>query len=121
MHSPFPPTGTGEFTLERARAGFDHAFERRLVEVITKAIAEASAVSDANAVVLRTGEMIGALTTTVASTIALSPHARSPTALRRAADEISKRIRRQVLEALADPGFQEDRAHFSDDNEAGHA
>ena len=120
MNAPFQ-TGQ-QFTLERAQRGHDSEFERTLAAAIMEAITRTSMITDVNAVVLRTGEMIMALTTVLASSIALSPHARSPTALRKAADQIAKDIRRQVQAALAEPGFQVERATFFDDGEpVGHA
>ena len=50
-------------TFARATLEYDHAHERALMEAVTAAIFETSAVSDANAIVLRTAETIEALLT----------------------------------------------------------
>lgn len=81
----------------RAAVGYDDDFERQLVEVITNAIAKASLVSDANAMVIRTGETAAALTTVLAAVLAMSPAVmRSPTAIRHTIDDLHKRLRRRV-------------------------
>jgi hypothetical protein len=93
-------------TYERAARGFDNEFERALVEAIITAIADVSRVTDANAIVLRTGEMASALLTVLASTLALSPAAaRSPTAVRKTLDELNKRLRHRLAAATSDPDF----------------
>jgi hypothetical protein len=95
------PAGT---TYDRATAGYDEAFEQRLVEEITLAIGRASICSDANIVALRTGETASALLTVLAATLALSPAAvRSPTALRRTTGELGKRLQRRVAAAVSSP------------------
>lgn len=98
---------TGRTTYEKATCGYDSDFERALAAAITTAIAEASRVTDAPVMALRTGETIAALTTTLAGMIALSPAARSPTTLRRAVDDIAKRLRRLAAAAVADPSVRE--------------
>jgi len=64
---------------------------------ITQAIFETSKVSDADAIVLRTGEATQALLTALAFVLALSPSmTRSPTAIRKTVDGLCKRLRRRV-------------------------
>src|SRR5262245_60814299 len=94
-------------TYARAVAGYDDAFERALADVITTAIAKTSVVTDAPVMALRTGETIAALTSALASVLAPTLAARSPTALRRAVDDIAKRLRRQAAAAAADPTTRE--------------
>jgi hypothetical protein len=96
------------FTYGRAVAGFDQEFEHELLEVITTAIAEASIVSDANVMAIRTGETASALITALAAVLAISPAAaRSPTAIRHTIDELGKRLRRRIASAERDPSVQE--------------
>jgi hypothetical protein len=92
----------------RAAAGYDTDFEAKLAEAITTAIAEVSMVTDANAMIIRTGETVSALITVLAAMLAMSPAAsRSPTAIRKVIDELHKRLRRRVAAAQADESLQE--------------
>jgi hypothetical protein len=76
-------------TYSRAQQ-YDPKFERALVDEIGTAIAHASLITDANVLAIRTGESIAALTTVLASMIAMTPNAmRSPTASRKAIDTIA--------------------------------
>jgi hypothetical protein len=94
-------------TYQRATASYDEAHERELVDAIMIAIAETSRVSDANAMVIRTGEAASALVSCLAAVLALSPSAaRSPTAMRKAVDELGKRLRRRVAAAQASEEVQ---------------
>ena len=103
MTAEFPRT-----TYERAVAGYDPAFERQLLEAITRAIFETSLCADANVMALRTGETANALLTALAVIIGLSPSAtRSPTALRKTIDEFGKRLRRRVAEAESNSSVQD--------------
>jgi Na+/H+-translocating membrane pyrophosphatase len=99
-------TGTAARTsYDRAVAGYDHDHERELLAAITRAVVEASTLTDCNAVAIRTGELIGALLTALASALAMSPAVtRSPTATRRMIEEIHKRLRRRLADAECDPG-----------------
>jgi hypothetical protein len=91
----------------RAVAGYDADFEQELLEAITTAIGEASRVTDASAMVIRTAETASALITALASVLAMSPAAlRSPTAIRRTIDELGKRLRRPIAAAERDPEVQ---------------
>ena len=64
--------------------------------------------SDANAIVIRTGEAAEALLTVLAGILAMSPAAtRSPTAIRETVDELGKRLRRQIAAAEQNADIQE--------------
>jgi hypothetical protein len=94
--------------LVRALAGYDPAFERKLVDEITEAIADASMMSDGDGqvLVLRVGEIASALTTILASTLAVSPSAvRSPKAIREVADAVRRKLQARVRHAERDPAF----------------
>jgi hypothetical protein len=92
----------------RAAAGYDEAFERELLEAITRAIADASMVSDCNAIVLRTAETASALLTALAGMLAMSPAAtRSPTEIRRTCDALHKKLRRLIAQAERDAHVQD--------------
>jgi hypothetical protein len=98
----------GRTSYARAVAGFDDDYERALVEAITRAIAEASMVTDANIMVIRTGEAASALVTALASVLALSPAAtRSPSAIRKTIDNLGKRLRRRVAAAESNADMQD--------------
>ena len=95
-------------TFARATAGYDTEHERALMESITAAIFEASMVSDANAIVVRTAETAEAVLTVLAGILAMSPAVtRSPTALRSHIDELGKRLHRKVSAAEQDSDLQE--------------
>jgi hypothetical protein len=90
-------------TYARAASGYDDQHEAELLAAIMAAIAEASRVSDADALVVRTGEAASALLSALAFVLALSPSAtRSPTAQRRMLEELGKRLRRRVAAAQGD-------------------
>jgi hypothetical protein len=89
-------------TFERACRGYDTQFERALVDEITETIARASLVTDQNVVALRVGEMISALATCLAFTLALSPGMDVPSRLRAAVGELAKRIRKDAARAKVD-------------------
>jgi hypothetical protein len=87
-------------TYARACAGYDEEFERALVAAITTAIAETSLATDAEVMMLRTGETASALLTVLAGVLAMSPAAtRSPTATRKMLDDLHRKLRRQLMEA----------------------
>jgi hypothetical protein len=96
------PGSRGRTTYARAQS-YDPDFERALVDVIGKAILDASLITDCNVLAIRTGETIHALTAVLGGMIAVSPALCSPTATRKAIDEIAKRLRRQVAAARSDP------------------
>jgi hypothetical protein len=74
--------------------------ERELLVAMVMMIFDASKVSDAPAIVLRTGEATGALMSALALILAVSPSAaRSPTAIRRTVKEFGKGLRWRVAEA----------------------
>ena len=94
----------GRTTFARATREYDPEFERTIAAAVSTAIAQVSLVTDANAMVLRTGEIIAALTTVLASTIALSPAiTRSPTQVREFLAENAKRLQRQTMQAVDRP------------------
>ena len=95
-------------TFARATLEYDKDHERALLEAIKRAIFESSTVSDANAIVIRTGEAAEALLTVLAGVLAMSPAAtRSPTAIRRTIHDLGKRLRRQIAAAEASEDLQE--------------
>jgi spore coat protein CotF len=105
-------------TWQRAQA-HDPEFERALVDEIGTAIAQASLITDANVMAVRTGETIAALTTIMAGVLAMTPCAtRSPTAMRKIVDEIAKKLRVLATQTAADPevrAFLERVFHHGDD------
>jgi hypothetical protein len=95
-------------TYARATLEYDRDHERALMEAVTAAIFEASKVSDADAIIIRTAEAAAALVTVLAGVLALSPAVvRSPTAVRKVVDDIGKRLRRQIAEAERNEDVQE--------------
>ena len=79
--------------------------------------------SDANAIVVRTGEATQALLTALACVLALSPSAiRSPTAIRKTVDDLGKRLRRRVASAEQSPDLKDFvRRSFWNTDEGGNA
>ena len=95
-------------TYDRATSAYDKDHERALMEAITLTIFETSAVSDADAIVIRTAECAQALVIVLAGVLAMSPTAtRSPTAIRRTIDDFGKRLRQQIAAAEASEDLQE--------------
>jgi hypothetical protein len=92
----------GRTTLERACAGYDAEFERSLVEKIGEAIALTSLTTDRQVIALRTGEMLSALATCMAATLALCPDSDVPSRLREMVEQLAKRIRRDAAKARAE-------------------
>jgi len=82
-------------------------------------IAEASMVTDAPIMAIRTGETDAALVTSLASVLALTPDARSPTALRHAVDPIAKSLRRKATAAANDSSVQRFRTQCFDGTKVG--
>ena len=82
---------------------YDLTFKDTLVKEISKAIAEASIVTDAPVMAIRTGETIEALTVCLIAFASLSPHFDTPSHLREFADTLAKRIRRSVAKNRANP------------------
>jgi hypothetical protein len=108
-------------SLERALAGFDQGFETALVEQITATIAAASMMSygDGHQVlVLRLGEIAGALTTVLAGTLTLSPPAvRTPRAIKQTDDGFRRKLAANVRAAEGSPDFYEfKRQTFGEDD-----
>jgi hypothetical protein len=89
-------------TYARATACFDPEFRDALVAEITDVIAKASIVTDQPIMALRTSETVEALIISLIATLALTPTMDSPTALRHFADELAKRVRRNVATARAE-------------------
>jgi hypothetical protein len=120
----FPPQNqAASRKLERAMAGYDRAFEARLVDEITEAIANASMLSDGDGhrvMALRLGECANALTTVLASTLALSPSsARSSKAIKQLAAAFRQKLRAQVAAAERDADVLNFKARcFRDDDRA---
>jgi hypothetical protein len=89
-------------TWARAQAGVDPDFKRHLNAKNIESIAKASMVTDANVMALRTGETLEALTGCLISFAAMSPHFDTPSHLREFAEELAKRITRDVAKARAE-------------------
>jgi hypothetical protein len=116
-----PSTENASDAFHRAIEGYDRAFESKLVEHITSAIAEASFVDAGdghNVLALRLSETANALTTVLASVLALSPAAaRSPAAIREISERIRKKLVARVHQAERDPTFSDFKARtFNDDD-----
>jgi hypothetical protein len=91
----------------QAVRGYDEIFQRALGEQITRAIFEASIVTDANACAIRTGET-DALVAVLATIIALRPEAKVPSQLRTLCEDIGKRLLQDVKsfrEPISTRGF----------------
>ena len=93
-------------TYDRATSAYDKDHERALMEAITRKIFETSAVSDADAIVIRTAECAQALVIVLAGVLAISPAA-TPSPIRRTIDDLGKRLRRQIAAAEASEDLQE--------------
>jgi hypothetical protein len=95
--------------LSRALSGYDADFEQRLVDALVTTIVEASMVTDGNGhrvMALRLGETASALTTVLASTLALSPSsARSSKAIKQTADGFRRKLTARVRQAELEPLF----------------
>jgi hypothetical protein len=89
-------------TFERATGGFDPEFERALASEIRKAIGRASVVTDRKATVLRTGEIVSALAACISQTLALRQDMRQPRKLREMVDMLTKRIKRDATQIIAE-------------------
>jgi len=88
-------------TFERARAGYDEQFREHLAAEIISAIAEASRVSDANVVAIRTTETCDALADVMAAMLSLNPAMSVPSKLRETCERLTKKLRRDVAKARA--------------------
>jgi hypothetical protein len=95
--------------LQHAMSGYEEAFEARLVEQLTATLADTSMMTIAGGdrvVVLRTGEIANALTTILASVLAVSPAAtRSRAAIKQVADSVRRKLMARVRQAERDPLF----------------
>ena len=95
-------------TYDRATSAYDKDHERALMKAITRTIFETSAVSDPDAIVIRTAECAQAPVIVLAGVLAMSPAAtRSPTAIRRTIDDLGKRLRRQIAAAEQNADIQQ--------------
>ena len=86
-------------TYDRATSAYDKDHERALMEAITRTIFETSAVSDADAIVIRTAKCAQALVIVLADVLAMSPAAtrltnRNPPHHRRSRQAVSPADRR---------------------------
>ena len=94
-------------TFARAAAGYDEAFERQLVEVITKAIFEESVASDIEIVALRPAETCEALLVVLSAMLAMSPPTvRTPAAIRKTTNDMRRKLTSIVREAEQNVGLQ---------------
>ena len=90
----------------RAARGYDDEFRKLLTDAICKAIAEASLITDANLLVLRTGETRDALVDVLITVMSLTPHYDVPSHLREFAEDLANKIRRDVARLRADPPIE---------------
>jgi hypothetical protein len=86
----------------RAVAGYDDDFRKRLAGAILTAIAETSLVTDAKVMCLRTGETRDALVDCLITIMALTPFYDVPSHLREYAEQLAKKIRRDVARHRAE-------------------
>jgi hypothetical protein len=97
--------------LERALAGFDEAFEHRLLDRIIGAIVDASLVDDGDGnqvLALRLGETAQALTTALACVLAMSPaSAHNDAAIKQTSQSFRRKLRARVHHARRDPGLHD--------------
>ena len=111
---------TARTTYARAALEYDKAHEQELLRVIAEAIINASILSDANAIVFRTGECAQALMTVLAGILAMPPSVtRSPAAIRKTVDELGKRLRRNVAAFETNEDLQHFLAHCFRGNDVG--
>jgi hypothetical protein len=106
--------------LERAQAGYDDEHEAALVEAIITAIFNCSKID--NVLVVRTGEIAAALTSVLATVLALSPSAtRSQKAIRNLTDDLRCRLIRSAARRAADPVLRDfwQRCFRDDDRDRG--
>jgi hypothetical protein len=97
--------------LERALAGFDEAFEQRLLGRIVEAIAAESMLDNGDGkpvLALRLGETAQALTTALACVLALSPaSAHNDAAIKQTSQSFRRKLRARVNYARHDPDLHE--------------
>jgi hypothetical protein len=92
--------------LEAALAAYDERHERKLADALVRAIADQSMVD--NVMVIRTGEAAAALTTALASILALSPAStRSRAAIKQTAEAFRRKLAAKVRAAEGSPDFYE--------------
>jgi hypothetical protein len=89
----------------RATTAYDPEFEQTLADAITKTIAKTSLVTDANVLVLRTGETATALVKVLEIVMGLSPMMDTPSEVRKFAEHTAKRLRKNISKLRANPEF----------------
>jgi hypothetical protein len=87
------------------QASFDPEFKKALIAEIITAIMNASRVSDAPAVTVRTHETLDALVTCLTAIAAMNPCFDSPDTLQAFSEGLAKRVRREVAQARAQGRF----------------
>jgi DNA-binding MurR/RpiR family transcriptional regulator len=83
-------------TFEQALRGYDEQFRRELADAIVEAIAKASHCDGVTARVIRVHETADAVVDALITVLALSPNLAVPSELRKAADALRERLRREV-------------------------
>ena len=81
---------------------YDQGLRRQLADAILKTIANESLVADAAVMAIRTGETLDALADILVTIMAMVPTFDTPSELRQAAENLSKRLRREVAQARAE-------------------
>ena len=89
-------------SFERAFREYDPEHEADLLRAITMAITETSKLDDEPVICIRTGEVLAALSTAMAATLAMTPGTDVPSHLRHAVECLARRIRRQAAKARAE-------------------
>jgi hypothetical protein len=102
LESDDPPGKTTRTPYARAVHGYDPEFRHILTEQIITAIARASALQDAPIVAIRTSETLDALSDALITMLALVPDMDVPSKLREAAENLARRVRREVARARAE-------------------
>jgi hypothetical protein len=95
-------SGTADAPAGRA---YDERFKRTLIREILDAIAKTSVLPGSNTVMLRAGETVEALLSTLIAMAAMSPAFDAPETLNQFAETTAKRIRREVAKARAQGRF----------------
>jgi hypothetical protein len=99
---PSSPPLIGRTSYARAAAGYDEQFRRELAGEIITAIAKASVVADAPVMAIRTTETLDALADALVTVLAIVPRMDVPSELRKAAEALARRLRRDVARARAE-------------------
>jgi hypothetical protein len=98
-------------TFKQATSGsYDPAHEKALLDAVTQAILKTSRVSDACAIVLRSDEIMAALTEAIARFLALAPStSKSPAAVFALADAFGRHLQQQAAAARQCPDANTDK------------